>query len=97
VFAIDDGHAGGYDWSEIGEAVAGRAVLQVPLPFGLLHLAGALNAAMARLFGYAPMLTPGKARELQQEDWLCDNSLFSARTGWRPKVGLAAGARTIFS
>jgi len=71
-------------------------VRQFAVPGALLRVAGAINDFMARLFGYAPMLTPGKVRELQQEDWLCDNSAFSARTGWRPEIGLEAGARTIF-
>ena len=96
-FCIDDGHPAGYDWSEIGMAVAGRRVRQVPVPGGLLRAAGALSGLLSRLLGRAPMLTAGKARELQQDRWLCDNSLFSALTGWRPRLGLEAGARTIFA
>jgi nucleoside-diphosphate-sugar epimerase len=95
--AIDDGHPCGYSWSEIGEAVGQRRVRQLPVPMALLRLAGAANVFMAGLFGYSPMLTPGKARELQQEHWLCDNSVFSSRTGWRPEIDLQAGARELFA
>jgi nucleoside-diphosphate-sugar epimerase len=96
-FSIDDGHPGGYDWREIGQAVAGRRVRELPVPGALLRGAGALSGGLSRLLGRAPMLTAGKARELQQDRWVCDNSPFSARTGWQPRLGLEAGARTIFA
>jgi nucleoside-diphosphate-sugar epimerase len=95
--AIDDGHPCGYSWSEIGEAVGQRRVRQLPVPMRLLRAAGAANACMAGVFGYSPMLTPGKARELQQKHWLCDNSLFSSRTGWHPEIDLQVGARDLFA
>ena len=63
------------------------------MPSALLAAAGYGNLLLSRLFGYAPMLTPGKARELTQSEWLCDNSGFSAATGWRPQTGLASGLR----
>ena len=95
--AIDDGHPSGYSWGEIGEAVGQRRVRQLPVPMALLRAAGAANACMAGLFGYSPMLTPGKARELQQEHWLCDNSAFSSRTGWHPEIDLRSGALELFA
>jgi nucleoside-diphosphate-sugar epimerase len=97
IFAIDDGHPGGYSWGDIGEAVGRRRVHQLPVPMALLRAAGAANAWLAGLLGYSPMLTPGKARELQQEQWLCDNFAFSSRTGWLPEMDLRAGARTLFA
>lgn len=96
-FSIDDGHPDGYDWSEIGLAVAGRPVRQLPVPAALLGGLGALSGMLAPLLGRAPMLTAGKARELQQDRWLCDNSAFSARTGWQPRLSLETGARTLFA
>ncbi|MDT8322255.1 MAG: hypothetical protein RQ826_17195, partial [Xanthomonadales bacterium] len=45
----------------------------------------------SRLTGRAPMLTPGKVRELTEAAWLCDNGAFTAATGWRPRIDLAAG------
>jgi 2-alkyl-3-oxoalkanoate reductase len=94
-FTLDDGKAGGYDWHEIGVAVAGRPVRQVRVPAWLLAVLARGNLVAAGLFGYSPMLTPGKARELQQPDWLCDNRDLTLATGWRPRIDLATGARML--
>jgi len=54
-----------------------------------------ITAGTARVLGYAPMLTPGKIRELTHPDWLCDSHDFINATGWRPTVSLESGlART---
>ncbi len=43
----------------------------------------------ARLLRYSPMLTPGKVRELQHPNWVCDiTPLTHALPGWRPSVQL---------
>lgn len=92
-YAIDDGRAGGYDWQAI-VAAAGRDRARIlPVPAGLLRTIARGNLALSRLFGYAPMLTPGKVRELTEREWLCDNSAFTAATGWRPETDLARGLR----
>jgi nucleoside-diphosphate-sugar epimerase len=39
------------------------------------------------------MLTPGKVRELCHDDWICDNTLFSSATRWRPEIDLREGLR----
>ena len=96
-FSLHDGRIGGYGWDEIGAAVAGRAVRPIPVPAALLRVAAHGNRLLSSLFGYAPMLTPGKLRELTQPDWLADNSAFSAATGWTPRIDLAAGTARLFS
>lgn len=96
-FALDDGTVEGYAWQDIGQAVAGRQVRELPVPASLLRAAGAVNVTLARLLGYAPMLSPGKARELQAPRWLCDNRAFTHATGWRPETDLAQGARALFA
>lgn len=96
-FAIDDGKPGGYDWGEIARDVAGRPVRELGVPFRLLRGLGALNLACARLFRYAPMLSPGKALELHEANWLCDNRAFTHATGWRPEVDLEHGAAALYS
>lgn len=96
-YAIDDGHPGGYDWPAIAEAVAGRPLRPLRLPGAALHALAGANRWLALALGYAPMLTPGKARELTHPAWLgTDNPAFEAATGWRPAIGLAEGARRLF-
>ena len=95
-FELDDGRPGGYDWDTVvtlaGRALRGGArVRRVPIPVPLLYLAALANLAAARLLGYAPMLTPGKLREIMHPDWLCNNADYVLATGWRPAFGLELG------
>ena len=95
-FELDDGHPGGYDWDTVlgiaGRVLrAGAAVRRLPVPAGALRAVAAANLATARLLGYAPMLTPGKVREITHPDWLCDSHDFTVATGWRASVGLETG------
>jgi nucleoside-diphosphate-sugar epimerase len=95
-FELDDGRPGGYDWATV-LALAGRAfgrtspVRRVQIPVALLRLAALANLGAARLLGYAPMLTPGKVREITHTDWVCDSHTFADATGWRPAIGLESG------
>ncbi len=95
-FEVDDGRSGGYDWNTV-VTLAGRAlrvggsVRRVPIPRSLLGLAAWANLGTSGLLGYAPMLTPGKARELTHPDWLCDSRPFALATGWRPIIDLEPG------
>lgn len=97
-FALDDGfrsQAGapdtGYLWSDMASALQVGA-REIAVPGWLLRAAGALNFRLAGLFGYAPMLSPGKVRELQHPRWVCDNAAFAGVTGWQPRVTLLEGA-----
>ncbi|MBE0454873.1 NAD-dependent epimerase/dehydratase family protein [Roseovarius autotrophicus] len=94
-FELHDGRAGGYGWEEIAaivEQVSGRGRgWRVPLPGVLLHGVATVNLFAARLFGYQPMLSPGKVRELRHPDWVADNAALSAVTGWQPQIPLAEG------
>jgi nucleoside-diphosphate-sugar epimerase len=65
----------------------------VKVPLAVLKTVSSLNLHAARIFGYAPMLTPGKLRELRHPDWVCDNTAFSRKTGWEPRVMLEEGLR----
>jgi nucleoside-diphosphate-sugar epimerase len=92
-FELDDGRPGGYDWDSMvtlaGRALRpGRRVCRVPVPVPLILLAAFANLGAARLLGYAPMLTPGKVREITHPDWLCDSHAFALATGWRPAIDL---------
>ncbi len=96
-YAIDDGHPGGYDWPGIGRAAGRPNARLVPVPRGLLKLVAGINWALSAMLGYAPMLSPGKVRELGQPDWLADNAEFTRATGWRPRIGLEQGVRELFA
>ena len=96
VFTLDDGHSGGYDWHEIAETVSPGSYRRVNIPNWILFGAGHINLAISRLLGYAPMLTPGKARELTQADWVCNNRDLSAASGWSPEIDLEKGVSTLF-
>jgi nucleoside-diphosphate-sugar epimerase len=95
-YTLDDGHAGGYDWDTV-LATASRVlrdnapIRRLPIPAPLLRLFGGANLAAARVFGYAPMLTPGKVREVTHDDWVCDSSAFAQATGWRPAFNFERG------
>jgi len=90
-YSIDDGHKGGYDWPAIAQASGRQRFLVIGIPYRLLAGIAAINLFVSGMIGYAPMLTPGKVRELTQMDWLCDNTAFSEATGWQPRTDLVRG------
>lgn len=96
-FEVDDGRPGGYDWPTVIEIAGrvllpeGRSVRPLPIPSSLLNLAARVNLIGATVFGYSPMLTPGKVRELRHPDWVCRQSGFAAMTGWQPQYGFERG------
>jgi 2-alkyl-3-oxoalkanoate reductase len=97
-YAIDDGRTDGYTWPDIVRAVRGdRFVVQLAIPRFLMSAVARINLTFARCFNRAPMLTPGKLRELSESSWLCDNSQFVADTGWSPQTTLEDGARQLFA
>jgi nucleoside-diphosphate-sugar epimerase len=95
-FELHDGKDNGYTWEDLINAVSrlsGRKVHRIPIPILPLACLAWLNVWAAGLAGYAPMLTPGKIREIEHPDWSCDNTLFSRETGWHPKILLEEGLR----
>ncbi len=98
---IDDGHQGGYDWDtvlQIGGRVLrkGAPVRRLPVPVFLLKLVAWVNLVSSRIFGYAPMLTPGKVREITHPDWISDNSQLIENIDWQPAYELGEGLADIF-
>jgi nucleoside-diphosphate-sugar epimerase len=96
VFELDDGHPSGYVMDDVVAAAAryrGGAVVRVPVPAPVLRWLSRLNVLGARLRGRAPMLTPGKVREILHPVWTCDNTALAEATGWRPRVRLDEGLR----
>jgi nucleoside-diphosphate-sugar epimerase len=95
-FELHDGRPSGYAVADIVAAVErwrGRRIVRVPVPAAVVRVAARANTLAARLRGRAPMLTPGKARELFHPAWTCDNATLTAATGWRPRFGLDEGLR----
>ena len=100
VFELDDGMPGGYDWNEVigvVSALFGRRIVKLPLPHGLMLIPGYANLLLGRLTPHAPMLTPGKLRELFHEDWVVRDQRLKPLLGWQPRIGLAEGLACTFA
>ena len=94
IYTLDDGREGGYDWRAVAAIVEGvcrRRVRLLRLPSWALDIPARLNRRASHVFGYAPMLTPEKLRELRHLDWVCDHTALLADIGWRPHIQLEEG------
>ncbi len=94
IFELHDGHHDGYTLDELMAAFeeTGTArVRRIPVPAAALDFVAATNLRLARVFGYAPMFTPWKLRELRYPRWVCDNAAFSALSGWQAATGFPRG------
>jgi len=95
-FELHDGTPGGYAWSDVARIVDEawhRRVRPVYIPESILFTAAALNLAAAKLIGTAPLLTPGKVRELTHPDWTCSNEAATGALGWEPRIDLPTALR----
>jgi len=95
-FELHDGRNGGYSWHDIVDTMVGlkhAAILRARIPIFFVKLLARVNLMVARNVGRAPMLTPGKVRELIHPNWVCDNTEFSNHTGWAPRISLEEGLR----
>jgi len=95
-FEIHDGQTGGYTWEELIQTVAqiiGRPVRRFRIPDWFIQAAARGNLWLSRGIGYAPMLTPGKVRELTHPNWVCNDAALRQATGWGPRFQLEAGMR----
>jgi nucleoside-diphosphate-sugar epimerase len=94
VLELDDGRQGGYDWPALA-AIASRhlerRVRRLALPLGMLWLPAKVNRWLARAVGYAPVLTPGKLRELYHPDWVARGESSQLLAGWHAEVDFEAG------
>jgi nucleoside-diphosphate-sugar epimerase len=97
LFELHDGCEGGYSLEEIAEVVAcGGRVRILPLPVAVLAGIARMNSGLARLTGRAPMLSPGKVRELRHARWVCDNAAVTRALGWTPEIPLQLGIAELF-
>jgi nucleoside-diphosphate-sugar epimerase len=100
VFELHDGHENGYCWRDVIDTVSTviqRPIRPIAIPPSLISAAAQVNLTVARWLGYAPMLTPGKVRELRHPFWVADNGPLIRRTGWKPKISLADGMKRTFA
>ncbi len=94
IFTLHDNREGGYDWNEVCQVVSElcqRRVRPIEIPSLLLDIPAWLNARLSPGLGHAPMLTPGKLRELRHPDWVCDSDAISALLDWQPRITLREG------
>jgi nucleoside-diphosphate-sugar epimerase len=94
VFALDDGTPGGYNWRAVADIVAQlcrRRVRLLRVPSLVMDVPAWINRGLARVAGYAPMLTPEKLCELRHPDWVCDNAALRRVLAWQPRYRLADG------
>ena len=94
-YELHDGQPGGYSWRDVIDTVAhlrqGKSVVALRIPLVVAKLFATINLMGARAIGYAPMLTPGKVRELRHTNWVCNNTALNSAIGWTPKILLAEG------
>jgi nucleoside-diphosphate-sugar epimerase len=93
-YELDDGTTGGYDpyiIKQIAEQVWGHKVRIISVPVLLISIIARMNLVLSQYLHYLPMLTPGKVRELNHHDWVCNIGRFVNDTGWRPKTLLKDG------
>ena len=96
-FSIDDGAEDGYDWPAIAATAGARRARVLVVPTPVLNGVARMNVGLSRLLGRAPMLTPGKVRELGHSRWVGGGEDFAAATGWKPKHDLASGLELTFN
>jgi len=97
IYALHDGRSGGYGWDDVAQIVARlceRPVKLLRVPAPLLDVPAWINRRVARLAGYAPMLTPEKLRELRHPDWVCENYALQQVLDWQPQFSLEQGLRS---
>ena len=71
-YTLSDARPEGYRWREIMQAASaavGRSPALTPTPAAVILALGALGGAIGRFSAAAPIMTPGKARELLHPDW----------------------------
>ncbi|MFQ5846174.1 MAG: NAD-dependent epimerase/dehydratase family protein [Candidatus Methylomirabilales bacterium] len=85
-------------WDEISEAI-GAAVgvrpMTVPLPRPLLAGAAWVSEGMARLTGIRPLLNRDKAREMQQQYWICNPGKAARDLGFATSIPLRTGTARV--
>ncbi|MDQ7247965.1 NAD-dependent epimerase/dehydratase family protein [Dongia sedimenti] len=94
VYELDDGHAGGYAWTEIGaglSAALARPVRMIRVPRPVLTAIALGVEAHRRVAGSLTALSLAKVPELYHADWVARGPRLEARTGWKPAFDVTRG------
>jgi nucleoside-diphosphate-sugar epimerase len=94
VYELDDGHAGGYAWAEIGaglSAALDRPVRMIRVPRPVLTAIAAGVEIHRRVAGSLTALCLDKVPELYHPDWAAQGPRLETRTDWKPAFDIAAG------
>lgn len=94
VLEPDDGKPGGYRWRDVMDMVSnisGQTIRPLPLPRGVLEFISHCVVVGANIARVAPMLTPGKVRELTHPDWVSRADAARRLLAWQPNIDLRAG------
>lgn len=94
VYELHDGLEGGYDFPLVVKTVqqiTGKRIRTLKLPTALLTFPALINWCAGQVLPYAPMLTPGKLRELAHTNWVCSNNDLQNVLDWEPAFTLLAG------
>jgi nucleoside-diphosphate-sugar epimerase len=94
VLEVHDGAENGYSWQQVADAAGryfGRNVRSISIPLAVLWPIALANQGIGKLVGSAPMLTPGKLREMYHADWACRDNPLSQATNWKPTVTILEG------
>ncbi len=75
------------------EKAAGRRILHLRIPPGLIHAAGAMAEAAASVTGACPFVTRDKARELTAGSWVIRQEEVERILGWNPRIPLVEALR----
>jgi len=94
VYELDDGHAGGYAWSEIGaglSAALDRPVRMIRIPRPVLTAVAAGVELHRRVAGSLTALSFAKVPELYHADWATRGPRLEAKTSWKPDFDITNG------
>ncbi|WP_395020247.1 NAD-dependent epimerase/dehydratase family protein [Dongia sp.] len=94
VYELDDGHAGGYAWAEIGaglSAALARPVRMIRVPRPLLTAIAAGVELHRRFAGSLTALSFAKVPELYHPDWAARGPRLETKTGWKPAFDITKG------
>lgn len=96
VYEVDDGHEGGYRYSDMARAAGlalGRRERTVRIARPILGALATANETIQSLGGPVQILTRGKVNEIFHPDWTVHDRRFAAATKFVARFDLAAGFR----